>query len=148
MKAHLLEIVEVAALIAAGCALTISVLGPALRRSARRARAAEQRVEELNTALEQMGSQLAQSGDVETLQAVVRDETSFEAPAADESVEEQPEAIAPETIAVLTAAATAFLHRSVRLRAVSVQAQAASAWSKQGRVVVQGSHNIKIRSRG
>jgi len=54
----------------------------------------------------------------------------------------------PETLAVITAAATAFLGKAARIRSarlVPAQDDSVSAWSQQGRVIVQTSHNLRSR---
>ena len=51
-------------------------------------------------------------------------------------------------MAVIAAAATAFAGENVRLRSVSMlptAQEAVSAWSQQGRAVVQTSHNLRSR---
>jgi hypothetical protein len=52
----------------------------------------------------------------------------------------------PETIAVLTAAATAFLGQNARIRsAQAIPQSGAGTWAQQGRTVVQTSHNPRSR---
>lgn len=52
-----------------------------------------------------------------------------------------------ETLAVIAAAATAFLGRAARIRSVqpAQAAETVSPWSQQGRVIVQTSHNLRSR---
>ena len=85
-------------------------------------KALEARVAELGSLEE------AREGEVRTISAVA---------------ETAPET-GPETVAVLTAAATAFLGKKARVRSAQLQPAAqegAGAWARQGRVSVQTSHN-------
>jgi hypothetical protein len=53
----------------------------------------------------------------------------------------------PEMLAVITAAATAFLGKAPRIRSARLMPvhQLASAWTQQGRMIVQTSHNLRTR---
>lgn len=56
------------------------------------------------------------------------------------------EEIAPETLAVIAAAVTAFLGKKVRIhQARLVNPEVVSPWAQQGRVYVQASHNLGRR---
>ena len=52
------------------------------------------------------------------------------------------ESIAGEIKAVIAAAATAVLHKNVAIKSVR---SVPTPWSQQGRVLVQGSHNLRVR---
>ncbi len=52
------------------------------------------------------------------------------------------EYVAPEIRAVIAAAAVATLGQDAQIRSIK---PASSPWSQQGRVLVQGSHNIRVR---
>jgi uncharacterized protein YneF (UPF0154 family) len=54
------------------------------------------------------------------------------------------EEVSPETLLVLAAAVTAFLGKKVRIRSAKMlyAHESFNAWSQQGRVVVQASHNL------
>jgi hypothetical protein len=54
------------------------------------------------------------------------------------------EEVTPETLLVLAAAVTAFLGKKVRIRSAKMlyAHESFNAWSQQGRVVVQASHNL------
>jgi len=55
----------------------------------------------------------------------------------------------PETLAAITAAATAFLGKSARVRSArELSANAVGAWARQGRAFVHSSHNPRQRTRG
>ena len=55
---------------------------------------------------------------------------------------EETEYVAPEIRAVIAAAAVATLGQDAQIRSIK---PAASPWSQQGRVMVQGSHNLRVR---
>lgn len=53
-----------------------------------------------------------------------------------------------ETLAVIAAAASAFLGKAARVRSVQmapVESETVSPWSQQGRMIVQTSHNLRAR---
>jgi len=54
------------------------------------------------------------------------------------------EEVPPETLLILAAAVTAFLGKKVRIRSAKMlyAHESFNAWSQQGRVVVQASHNL------
>jgi hypothetical protein len=52
------------------------------------------------------------------------------------------EYVAPEIRAVIAAAAVATLGQDAQIRSIK---PASSPWSQQGRVLVQGSHNLRVR---
>ena len=64
--------------------------------------------------------------------------------AAPEAVGKEQEAIPPEILAAIVAAATTFLGRSLRLLSVS-HGEQVSRWTKQGRTLVQASHNLRTK---
>ena len=57
------------------------------------------------------------------------------------------EEVSPETLLVIAAAVTAYLGKKVRIRSAKVvySPDAFNAWSQQGRVFVQASHNLTQR---
>jgi hypothetical protein len=65
-----------------------------------------------------------------------------------ESSQPEAEPLQPETLAVISAAATTFLGKEARIRAAhAVPAEnAAGAWAQQGRVIVQTSHTPRPRA--
>jgi len=68
--------------------------------------------------------------------------------AAKEAVPAGEEQVTPETLVVIAAAVTAFLGKKVRIRSAKILRPAhasASAWSQQGRVLVHGSHSLRMR---
>ncbi len=52
--------------------------------------------------------------------------------------------ITSETLAMIAASVTAFLGKRVRVRSARMiqTPYAANPWAKQGRVIIQGSHNL------
>jgi methylmalonyl-CoA carboxyltransferase 12S subunit len=75
------------------------------------------------------------------LRPVLAERTAATAPAVD-----QPEELSEETLAVISATIAAFLGKTARIRAVRrVPANAQSPWAQQGRVYVQGSHNLGLQ---
>jgi hypothetical protein len=59
------------------------------------------------------------------------------------------EQVAPETLAIIAAAVTAYLGKKVRIRSAKMLRAPASVgnmWALQGRVLVHGSHNPRLRS--
>ena len=57
--------------------------------------------------------------------------------------------ITPDLLVMLAAAVTTFLGKKVRIHSAKVlhsPYDAASAWSQQGRVLVQTSHNLRVRN--
>lgn len=55
--------------------------------------------------------------------------------------EEPAHEVSPETVAIISAAVAAFLGKTARVRGIRpARAAAASPWSQQGRVSIQGSH--------
>jgi hypothetical protein len=70
------------------------------------------------------------------------------AAAAKETVGAADEQVTPETLVVIAAAVTAFLGKKVRIRSAKLLRPAhagVSAWSQQGRVLVHGSHSLRMR---
>jgi hypothetical protein len=64
--------------------------------------------------------------------------------AATEAVGSDKEEIPPEILAVIAAAATAFLGKNFRLLSVS-HGEQVSRWTRQGRASVQASHNLRSK---
>ncbi|MFZ0313633.1 MAG: hypothetical protein WAL85_13075 [Candidatus Korobacteraceae bacterium] len=52
--------------------------------------------------------------------------------------------VTPKTVSIIAAAVTEFLGKKVRIRSVKVlqQPDGVSRWVRQGRAIVQGSHNL------
>ena len=54
------------------------------------------------------------------------------------------EEVTPRTVSIIAAAVTEFLGKKVRIRSVKMlpEPDGASRWVRQGRAMVQGSHNL------
>jgi len=64
----------------------------------------------------------------------------------EDQVTGESESVAPEIQAVIAAAAVAAVGQNATVRSVrSVPQHAVSPWSQQGRALVQGSHNLRVR---
>ncbi len=57
--------------------------------------------------------------------------------------------ITPETLSVIAAAVTAFLGKKVKIRSAKMlqTPEAIDRWTRQGRVMIQTSHNLAQRGR-
>src|SRR5579863_9286908 len=88
---------------------------------------------------------------VKALQARVAELVRIQAAAIDNSQQavseksETNEPLKPETLAALTAAATAFVGKKALLRSAKALAteETGTVWAQQGRVIVQTSHNLR-----
>ena len=119
----------------------------ALKAMAERQDAAEREVSALRQTVKDLETRLAEASG---LRGTDKQAPGSELTAAEAEVAagEKSDAIAGETMAVIAAAATAFAGENVRLRSVSMlpaAQEAVSAWSQQGRAVVQTSHNLRSR---
>lgn len=145
------NLAAMAVLVAAGCTVTYTLLQRTLRRTiAERQQAAERQLSALATALKALEVRVAERERIPELQAAAAPEIEVEAavPAAMEPVEHDNEEVTSEILAVIDAAVTAFLGRKVRiLSAKMLQSphEVVNAWSQQGRVFVQASHNLRSR---
>lgn len=149
----------VIALLVAGWALVYLGLQRSLQRAAdRRHFETEHRLEALAAALKALQARLDEQGEVAEMQAAAAPEFTMEAAQGFASAPE-PEAVedavrppggdlSPETMTVLAAAVTAFLGKKVRIlsaRLLESPSESVNAWSQQGRVFVQASHNLRAR---
>jgi hypothetical protein len=145
---NLKDFAVLAGLVGAGFA----VVYVALRRSLRRAvsehqQATERQVNELALALKSLEVKLAELSPAVTSRPLAAPGLDLQAAASlGETVSQEPQGIAPEILVVIAAAVTAYLGSNARVRSVSTMQPAigaACAWSQQGRVFVQSSHNIR-----
>ena len=76
---------------------------------------------------------------------IVGDEHNMHAPASARSSQE----VTPETLSIIAAAVTAFLGKKVRVRSAKPLQTPydISRWARQGRVIIQSSHNLVQRVR-
>ena len=167
MKNDLTDVAVMAVLVASGCALTYLFLRASLRRSLdKKQRETDRRLDSLVATLQSieerieasLEARLDEQGEVAQMQAVAAPEFTMEAAqgfatAASPAVEQQPVRraageISPETMAVLTEAVAAFLGKKVRILSAKLLEspnESVNAWSQQGRVFVQASHNLRSR---
>lgn len=150
MISNLKDLALLAGLVGTGCAVVYLALRRSLRRAiSDRQQATERQLRELATALKSLEARLAELRPALASQASAAPGLDIQAAAsAEETIAYEPQAIAPETLAVIAAAVSAFLGSNARIRSVSTMQPAigaACAWSQQGRVFVQSSHNIRTR---
>lgn len=114
-----------------------------------RQQAIEAQMAALAGALKALQAKVAELSVVPELQAAAAPAVAKETAAAKhESALREEEQVTPETLVVIAAAVTAFLGKKVRIRSAKVlQAShpGVSAWAQQGRALVHGSHNPRIR---
>jgi len=149
----------VALMVALGFALSHFLLRRTFRRSLdRRQLATERQFAALTAEIRALEARLNEQAEIAELQAAAAPEFTMEvaqelATAPETAIEpemhpQQGSELSPETMTVLTAAVTAFLGRKVRIlsaRLLESPNEMASAWSQQGRVFVQASHNLRAR---
>lgn len=155
MILHLKELAVAAGLAGVG----LGVVYLALRRSLRRAiderqQATGRQLAEMADTIKSLEARLAELSPTsakrlsDALGAAPGVNINASAYTAEQAPLQESHGIAPETLAVITAAVTAFLGANVRVRSASLMPPSlsgASAWSQQGRVFVQASHNIRTR---
>jgi len=156
-----------AVLVASGCVLTYLFLRASLRRSLdKKQRETDRRLDSLAATLHSieerieasLEARLDEQGEVAQMQAVAAPEFIMEAApgfatSPSPAVEQEPVRraageISPETMAVLTEAVAAFLGKKVRILSAKLLEspnEVVNAWSQQGRVFVQASHNLRSR---
>ncbi len=148
-----------AVLVASGCMLTYLFLRSSLRRSLdKKQRETDRRLESLAAILRSIEARLEEQGEVASMQAAAAPEFTMEAeqgftsapsPAIEEEpVRRQSSELSPETMAMLTEAVAAFLGKKVRILSAKLLEspnEVVNAWSQQGRVFVQASHNLRSR---
>jgi hypothetical protein len=143
MKAQWTSMAVAALLAGAGCAVAYVWASRVLRQTAQRQRASERQMRELAAAVKALESRVAELS--RRLRAENIESISAAAEGASETMLQQPK---PEMLAVMTAAATAFLGKTARVRSTKlapVTQENVSPWSQQGRVIVQTSHNLRTR---
>ena len=148
MTLHWTDIALLLAVALAGCIVTYVVLQHLIRQSISNEQAEIQRkLLALAGALHSIEVRLAELRDSAAGVAPAETEAGQAEFATDPRVERDLEPIAPEILATITAATTAFLGRYAHIRSIrSLPAQqAVSPWSQQGRVFVQASHNLRSR---
>ena len=128
----------------AGCVAVLVGLLRAWFRAGERERARERQIAALTASLKALQERVAQLSRAAPPRQEI-DSISAAAEGAGIAGLREPN---PETLAVITAAATAFAGKSARVRSARLAPSAAenvSPWSQQGRVIVQTSHNLRGR---
>jgi hypothetical protein len=143
VEMNLTDFAVIAVLVGVGSALSYAGLWLTLRvKLSERQQEMESQLSLLTSTLKGLEARVAElSREAETQAAG----PSFAAKEAVGAAEEQ---VTPETLVVIAAAVTAFLGKKVRIRSAKVLRPAhagASAWSQQGRVLVHGSHSLRMR---
>jgi hypothetical protein len=140
-----------AALIVAGLALCRVWLRGAIRRVVADYRLqADHRTDTLSAAVKLLQAQVSELREARDLQPPMASEFDLEAAASviEDPSEAEEEEVTAEIMAVIAAAATAFLGKKVRIlsaRLLQSPTESVSAWSQQGRAFVQASHNLRSR---
>lgn len=152
MALHLADLGMAALLVGAGCAATYVAMQRKMRRAlSERQQATERRLSALDAAIRALEARAAEFDQIPQLLAAAEPVVEMEtaAPAEMEAEQTQDEEVTPEIMAVIAAAANAFLGQKVRIlsaRLLESPVESVSPWSQQGRVFVQASHNLRSRS--
>ena len=145
----------ISAIITAGYAVTYAVLRRSVRRAvARQTQATDRRLAELTAMLAALEARQAEQVEIAEMQAAAAPEFEIVAiteaqaatPPAEEAAYTEHADVTEEIMPVLEAAVTAFLGKKVRVlsaRLLETPPEVTSAWSQQGRVFVQSSHNLR-----
>ena len=147
MKLRWADITIATVLLAAGCAAIYGGLARLLRRAiAERAEGTDRQMRALSATVQALQARVAELHASEVSQAQEINAAKVPDTAAT-AVSGAHSPLKQETLATLTAAATAFLGRKAKVRsarALPVQ-EGTAAWAQQGRVFVQTSHNVRSR---
>lgn len=153
------DLLIVAVLVAAGCAITyFSLQGRQRRLISDLQRNSQRQFEELTAMLKTLESRVAGLSQPLLVppqavrpEAVPAAKTVVLPPAVKPAVPpkaEKAEEVTPEMLVVIAAAVTAFLGKKVRIRSAKMLQspyEIVNPWSQQGRVFVQASHNLRSR---
>ena len=143
MRTQWSEIGVAAVLLSGACALVYAGVQRSLRRAiAEQQESTERQIAALATTVKALQTRIVE------LNRLAAERAGEIAPVpALENAEPQNDAVKPEMMAVITAAATTYLGKAARIRSaklVPVQ-NTSSAWTQQGRMIVQTSHNLRTR---
>jgi hypothetical protein len=132
----------------AGGLVIAAALARAMRQTAHdRHRETERKLRDLASKVKALQAREAEPGRLQAARLQEAEVPVLPAAAATRAVPKQ-EPVKPETLAVLTAAAAAFLNKKARIRSAKLVPAAqdgAGAWAQQGRVLVLTSHNLRSR---
>ncbi len=149
MASHSIDLAIVVALVAVAGVLMYGALRRALQRAvALQQEQTERRLNALSATIKSLESRLALAAEPVAAQpaTVAEIEPPAFAQASEAAVQNEREEVTPEILAVIAAAASAFLGSEVRIRSASLMQSPiknVSPWSQQGRVFVQASHNLR-----
>jgi hypothetical protein len=142
VKVHWTDVAVAAVIVATGCVATYAGVSRAIRRAvAERQLKTDRELDGLTATVKALQLRVAELGGEQG-------GTDAAAGAAENTADEESGLVKPETLAVMTAAATAFLGKKAQVHAVRAMPapDAAGAWAQQGRVIVQTSHNLRRRA--
>ncbi len=146
MRMHWTEIAVASAVAGAGCVAVYAGLQRVLRRIvAERQQETDRQIAALTTTVRALQARVVELNHLALRRG--QDEVEQIAAAA-EGTDVHVNGEKPEVLAVITAAATAFLGKAARVRSarlVPAPQETVSAWSQQGRVIVHTSHNLRGR---
>ena len=145
MKMHWTDVAAITVLAGAGCAAIYAGLQRSIRRAvAERQQSTERQIAALAATVKALQARVAELNRQEARgQEVPSIEAAAEGAQTTELVHEK-----PEMLAVITAAATAFLGKTARVRSAKLMPapqETVSPWTQQGRMIVQTSHNLRTR---
>lgn len=153
MTFHWADLLVIAVSVGAGYALCYAGLRRWLRLAvAGRQQATERQLDVLTGALKALEGKVAELGKPVALQAAAEAEVveiKADAPPSKHTAHFDNGDVPPEILAVIAAAANAFMGRKTRIlsaKLLQLPQEAMNPWSQQGRVFVQASHNLRSRS--
>jgi hypothetical protein len=149
MKLHGTDWAVVTVIAGAGCVAIYAGLERVLRRAVReRQRDADRQLNAMATTVKALQARVAELSRLQAAR-VPEAEAAVIATQAETTGQAKQAQTKPEIVAVLTAAATAFLGKKARVRSAQLlpntQQDSAGAWAQQGRMIVQTSHNPRQR---
>jgi hypothetical protein len=137
-----------AAFVGAACATIYAAMARAMRRAvADKQRETERQLSAMATTVKALQARVAELGGLNPIPAQLV-ESATTSNATEIASGQKSKSLQPETVAVLTAAATTFLGRKAQIRAAQAapaEHSSAGAWAQQGRAFVQTSHNPRSR---
>ena len=135
------------ALAGAACVAVYAAMARAMRRAvAEKQRETERQLSAMAATVKALQARVAELAGLQA-RAMQRARRLSRAAKFEPGADEQ-SAPEPETVAVLTAAATTFLGKKARIRSAQLlpaEQSSAGTWAQQGRVFVQTSHNPRSR---
>jgi len=148
VKLHWTEWLVATALVGAACVAVYAGLARAMRRAvADKQRETERQLSAMATTVKALQARVAELGGLKALPAQQGESAATSITAENKGGQKQ-ESPQPEIVAVLTAAASAFLGKKAHVRSAQLapaERSSAGAWAQQGRAFVQTSHNPRSR---